>query len=152
MQRIVGHDVNVESVAHLDGIPKIRNILRVEESGLLLFALAVLVVGGVLIGQALARAVSAGAADLPTWRAIGADRSIAVTRAGDARVDHRRRRRRRPARPSRSLLSARFPISQARRFDLHVGYHADWFVLGARRARRAHRGDRDRDSCRRSGR
>ena len=27
MQRIVGHDVNVESVEQLDGIPKIRNIL-----------------------------------------------------------------------------------------------------------------------------
>ena len=28
------------------------------------------------------------------------------------------------------LLSARFPISQARRFDLDLGYHADWVVLG----------------------
>src|SRR5207245_10547132 len=27
------------------------------------------------------------------------------------------------------LLSERFPIGQARRYDLHVGYHADWFVL-----------------------
>jgi hypothetical protein len=129
MQRIVGHPVNVESVEQLDGIPKIRNIMRVEESGLLLFALAVLIVGGVLIGQALARAVTAGAADLPTWRAIGADRKTAVNAlmipafltagvgilvgAGVA-----------------VALSARFPISHARRFDLHLGYHADWFVLG----------------------
>jgi hypothetical protein len=28
------------------------------------------------------------------------------------------------------LLSARFPISQARRYDLDLGYHADWLVLG----------------------
>src|SRR4029077_3668165 len=78
VQGIVGHPVNVEDFGQLVGLPKVKNILGVEEDGLLLFALAVLLVGGVLIGQALARAVSAGAADLPTWRAIGADRSIAV--------------------------------------------------------------------------
>ena len=27
-------------------------------------------------------------------------------------------------------LSPRFPISQARRYDLDLGVHADWFVLG----------------------
>ena len=78
VERIVGHPVNVESFADLVGLPKVANILRVERAGLLLFALAVLIVGGVLIGQALARAVSAGAADLTTWRAIGADRRMAV--------------------------------------------------------------------------
>jgi len=129
VQHIVGHPANVEDFGQLVGLPKTKNILRVEEDGLLLFALAVLLVGGVLIGQALARAVSAGAAELPTWRAIGADRSIAVralllpaavtaavgaaTCVGVAIV-----------------LSARFPISQARRYDLDVGTHADWFVLG----------------------
>ena len=129
VERIVGHPVNVESFSQLQGIPKIRNILRVEEQGLLLFALAVLVVGGVLVGQALARAVSAGAADMPTWRAIGADRSIAI------------RALTLPALVSAGAgvlvavavaigLSERFPISQARRFDLDVGYHADWLVLG----------------------
>ena len=63
--RIAGHPVNVESDSQLAGLPKIRNILRIEEEGLLLFALAVLAVGGVLVGQALARAVSAGG---PTCR------------------------------------------------------------------------------------
>src|SRR5256885_16187443 len=29
-----------------------------------------------------------------------------------------------------TALSERFPIGQARRYDLHVGYHADWVVLG----------------------
>ena len=129
IQRIVGHQVNVEDFGLLVGVPKTRNILRVEEDGLLLFALAVLVVGGVLIGQALARAVGAGAADMPTWRAIGADRGIAIRAlvlpafvtaavgavAGTAVA---------------IALSARFPIGQARRYDLDVGYHADWFVLG----------------------
>jgi ABC-type antimicrobial peptide transport system permease subunit len=129
VDRIMGHPVNVESFAQLLGLPKVANIMRVERSGLLLFALAVLIVGGVLIGQALARAVSAGAADLMTWRAIGADRRMAVralslpalltafmgavTAAGIA-----------------IALSPRFPISQARRYDLDVGVHADWFVLG----------------------
>ncbi len=129
VQRIVGHPANVEDFASLVGLPKIRNILRVEEDGLLLFALAVLVVGGVLIGQALARAVSAGAADLATWRAIGADRGI----ARQALVL--------PATATAAVgtatglgvaiaLSPRFPISQARRYDLDVGVHADWSVLG----------------------
>jgi hypothetical protein len=129
VQRIVGHPVNVEDFGQLVGLPKVKNILRIEEDGLLLFALAVLIVGGVLIGQALARAVSAGAADLPTWRAIGADRDIAV------------RALMMPAVLTAAIgaatgvvvalaLSARFPISQGRRYDLDVGYHADWVVLG----------------------
>lgn len=129
VNRIVGHPENVETFAQLVGLPKVANILRVEQDGLLMFALAVLVVGGVLIGQALARAVNAGAADLPTWRALGADRGIAmralvlpagltalvgvVTTIGVA-----------------VALSERFPISHARRYDLSVGLHADWVVLG----------------------
>src|SRR4029077_3815340 len=129
LERIVGHEVNVESIDDLFGIPKVRTIMRVEQSGLLLFALAVLIVGGVLVGQALARAVTAGAADLPTWRAIGANRGMAVRAlvmpafitagvgilAGAAVIVG---------------LSERFPIGQARRDDLHVGYHVDWLVLG----------------------
>ena len=129
VQRIAGHPVNVEDFGQLVGLPKVKNIFRVEQAGLLLFALAVLLVGGVLIGQALARAVSAGAAELPTWRAIGADRNIAVR----ALVL--------PAGVTAAVgvvtslvvaiaLSERFPISQARQYDLDVGFHADWFVLG----------------------
>ncbi len=129
VERIIGHPVNVESFAQLLGIPKVRNLLRVEQDGLLLFALAVLVVGGVLIGQALARAVNASASELPTWRAIGADRGIAlralvapatVTAVVGATTG-----------VAVAIASSRqFPISQARRFDLDVGVHADWFVLG----------------------
>jgi hypothetical protein len=129
VERIVGHPVNVVSFAQLTGIPKIKNITRVERAGLLLFALAVLIGGGVLVGQALARAVNAGAADLPTWRAVGADGSIAIR----ALVY--------PATITAAVavvtgtgvaiaLSPRFPISQARRYDLDVGVHADWLVLG----------------------
>jgi hypothetical protein len=129
VDKIVGHPVNIESFAQLQGIPKTRNILRVERDGLLIFALAVLIVGGVLVGQALVRAVSAGAAELPTWRAIGADRRIAVR----ALVL--------PATLSAAVgavtglgvaivLSERFPIGVARRYDLDVGFHADWLVLG----------------------
>jgi ABC-type lipoprotein release transport system permease subunit len=129
MRRIVGHEVNIESFDDLFGIPKIRTTMRVEESGLLLFALAVLLVGGVLVGQALARAVTAGAADLPTWRAMGADGTMAVR----ALVM--------PAFLAAAVgvvtgavvtvaLSERFPIGVARRYDLHVGYHVDWLVLG----------------------
>jgi hypothetical protein len=129
LQRIVGHPTNVEDFGQLVGLPKVKNILRVEEDGLLLFALAVLVVGGVLIGQALARAVSAGAADLPTWRAIGADRGIAVRALilpaiGTAVVGAV------TGVIVAIALSPWFPISEGRRYDLDVGIHADWDVLG----------------------
>jgi hypothetical protein len=129
VQRIVGHPVNVEAFADLVGLPKIERILRVEEDGLLLFALAVLLVGGVLVGQALARAVVGAATDLATWRALGADRRIAVRAliipaAGSAVVGMV------TSIGVAIALSSRFPISDARRYDLHVGTHADWFVLG----------------------
>jgi ABC-type antimicrobial peptide transport system permease subunit len=130
MRRILGHEVNIENIDDLFGITKIRTIMRVEETGLLLFALAVLLVGGVLVGQALARAVTAGAGDLATWRAMGADRGMAVRAlvmpafltAGVGIV---------VGVAVAIALSERFPIGQARRYDLHVGYHADWAVLGA---------------------
>ena len=128
VQRIVGHPVNVASASDLFGLPKLKNIMRVERDGLLLFALAVLIGGGVLVGQALARAVNAGAADLDTWRALGADRKTAIR----AMVL--------PATITAAVavvvgagvaiaLSPRFPISDARRYDLDVGLHADWMVL-----------------------
>ena len=92
MQRIVGHEVNVESFDDLFGIPKIRTIMRVEESGLLLFALAVLIVGGVLVSQALARAVTARCG---RRRDVARDRCRprhGGTSPDDARVPRRRRR------------------------------------------------------------
>ena len=90
--------------------------------------LAVLIGAGALVGQALVRAVSAGGADLTTWRALGADRRVA------------RRALVIPATITAVvgaitgvlvavLLSPRFPIALVRQFDLDVGFHADWLVL-----------------------
>ena len=73
--------------------------------------------------------MTAAGADLPTWRALGADRRIAVR----ALVL--------PAMVTAVAgvvsgfgvavaLSERFPIGLARDFDLDPGVHADWFVLG----------------------
>lgn len=128
VQRVVGLPVNVASSGDIFGLTKLRDVSNIEQSGLLLFALAVIIGAGVLVGQALVRAVSAGAADLPTWRSIGADRSIVV----------------------RSLvaptivtvvvggvtsflvavaLSPRFPIAITRRYELDRGFHVDWTVL-----------------------
>jgi hypothetical protein len=126
---ILGHPVNVEDSADLYGIRKARNVTDFEGDGLLLFALAALVGGGVLVGQALVRAVSASAGDLPTWRAIGADRRLAMS----ALVL--------PSFASACVggvvcvavaiaLSSRFPLGTARDYDLDLGTHADWFVLG----------------------
>ncbi len=77
--------MNVEDTYDLYGIRKALNVTDLERDGLLLFALAALIGGGVLVGQALVRAVSASAADLPTWRAMGADRPLAVACARRAR-------------------------------------------------------------------
>ena len=71
VEAIVGHPVNIENTEDLFGIRSMRKISDVEQGALVLFAIAVLVGGGVLVGQALVRAVTAGAADLPTWRASG---------------------------------------------------------------------------------
>src|SRR5262249_42786128 len=112
----------------LFGLRQDKQIANVERYGLLLFALGVVLAGFALVGQALVRSVSAGASDLDTWRAIGADRSIAST----AMVL--------PALLAAAVgaitsivvaiaLSPRFPIAHVRRFDTDIGYHADWTVL-----------------------
>ena len=71
--------MNIENVEDLFGIRSMRKISDVERGALVLFAVAVLVGGGVLVGQALVRAVRAGAADLMTWRALGVDNRTAIT-------------------------------------------------------------------------
>jgi len=129
VQRIVGRPVNVESGTDLLRLRQTRNIAGIERDGLLLFALAVVVVGGVLVGQALVRAVSAGGADADTWRALGADRSLMIVAmtvptflvaAAGAIV----------AVIVAIALSPRLPIGSTRRIDIDIGVHADWPVLG----------------------
>ena len=127
-QRVTGVPTNVESVEDIYGLRKLRRVTSVERNGLLLFALAVLIGAGVLVGQALVRAVAAGAADLPTWRALGADRKIAsrvlvapvvvVVAVGALTTI-----------AVAVALSPRFPIATIREYELDVGIHADWFVL-----------------------
>ena len=134
MNRILGHPVNVEDTSELYGIRKAVNVTDLERDGLLLFALAALIGGGVLVGQALVRAVSASAADLPTWRAMGADRPLAIRALViPASVTARRRRRDAPSVVA-VALSSRFPLGTARDYDLDLGTHADWFVLGIARS------------------
>jgi hypothetical protein len=129
MTKIVGHPVNVESTQDLDGLRKAKDVTGVEREGLLLFALAVVLGGGVLVGQALVRAVTAGAADLPTWRAMGTDNATIVptlalptlVTVGGAVLT---------TVVTAIALSSRFPLGLGRTYDLDVGFHADWLVLG----------------------
>jgi ABC-type lipoprotein release transport system permease subunit len=129
VERTLGGPTNVVHGPEIFGTKKLHNIAHVERAGLLLFALTVLLGAGVLVGQALVRAVAAGAGDLPTWRAIGADRTTAVPAmvlpsvvsgaiAAVATV------------ATALALSPRFPIGFTRRFELDPGVHADWMVLG----------------------
>jgi ABC-type lipoprotein release transport system permease subunit len=129
VQRVIGRPINVDKGSTLFGVGKVREVGDVEERGLLLFAVAVLIGAGALVGQALVRAVSAGAADLPTLRAMGADRGVVVralvlptlvTAAVGAVT----------AVVLAIALSPRFPIALTRRYELDIGFHADWLVLG----------------------
>ncbi|MGZ8766235.1 MAG: ABC transporter permease, partial [Acidimicrobiia bacterium] len=106
-----------------------RDTTELEARGLWLFALAVLIGGGTLVGQALVRAVTARAGDLETLQAMGAaDHTLAtglvlpavVTAVVAAVVTF----------GLAVALSARFPIGVARRYDLDPGVHVDWTVLG----------------------
>lgn len=128
VDQILGHPVNVENADDLFGLRQIRNRSDVEGNGLRLFAAAVMIGAGALVGQALVRAVGSGAADLRTWRSMGTDNKLAV-RAMVA-----------PALLAAVvgavttivvavLLSPRFPIGYTRQFELDVGFHADWLVL-----------------------
>lgn len=128
VQEIVGHPVNVERGVDLLGIDKIQNVTDVERDGLLLFAFAVVLGGGVLVGQALVRAVTASAAQLDAWRAMGADRRLAIVGmtvpallAALAGVV--------VAFAVAVALSPRFPIGLGRRYDLDVGVHVDALVV-----------------------
>jgi hypothetical protein len=128
VQEIVGRSVNVERGSDLLGLRQVANLADVERNGLLLFALATLLGGGVLVGQALVRSVTAGAADAPSWRAMGANQAMLVrgmvlpativAAAGAVTTV-----------VVAIALSSRFPIGTARRYDLDVGTHADWTVL-----------------------
>jgi ABC-type lipoprotein release transport system permease subunit len=128
VQRVAGRPINVESSDELFGLRQLRHVASVERDGLLLFALAVIVGAGVLVGQALVRAVTAGASDLPTWRAMGADRPVIVRAlVGPALV---------PALVGAVTsiafaiaLSPRFPIAVIRRYELDIGIHTDWAVI-----------------------
>jgi hypothetical protein len=128
VERITGKPINIERAADLFGTRQMKSIANVERTGLLLFALAVIVGAGALVGQALVRAVASGAADVATWRAVGADRRIVrralvlpatVTAVVGALTGI----------AVAILLSPRFPIALLRKWDLDVGFHADWRVL-----------------------
>jgi hypothetical protein len=128
VQRITGTPTNIIDL--VGETRQARDTTDLESRGLWLFALAVLLGGGTLVGQALARSVTAGASDLPTWQAMGADSKTLTT----ALVL--------PATMSAVVasavtlglavaLSSRFPIGIARRYDLDLGVHVDRTVLGA---------------------
>ena len=130
VEAIMGGPVNIESVEDMFGIRSMEKVAAIERGALVFFAVAVLLGGGVLVGQALVRAVTAGAADLPTWRALGFDHRMAVATIAI------------PATIAAVVgafaavgfalaLSPRFPVAFSRRFLLDTGVHADWVVLGA---------------------
>ena len=104
---------------------------RRGHDGLLLFALAV------LDRRRRARRPGTGARGQRRRRRprrpgarIGADRQHRDSRDGAPRTASRPRSASSSAVGVAIALSPRFPISQARRYDLDVGFHADWLVLG----------------------
>jgi hypothetical protein len=102
--------------------------LTIEQTALLLFALAVTAAGVVLLGQALARLVQASGGDAVTLSSLGATRpqavlTVAMPSLGVALV---------AAVTAVAVaigLSPRFPIGLARSIELNLGVHVDWLVL-----------------------
>lgn len=126
VQRITGLPINVENF--YDGVKKTESTTRLERDGLLLFALAVLIGGGALVGQALVRSVTGGVGDLSTWRAIGAERrelvsALVIPSLLPALVGAL------ASVVTAIALSPRFPIGLARNYELDIGLHADWVVI-----------------------
>ncbi len=127
--RIYGRDdIPVKDLS--DDIKRVQSSLDVERTALLLFAAAVALAAAVLVGQAFARSIRAGAAPVPALRAMGLGRgglvaglvaphllTVAVAVATTA--------------VTAVVLSSRFPIGLARTLDPAVGTHLDWGLLAA---------------------
>ncbi len=127
VEKITGEPTNTINL--VDELRRARDTTTLEARGLWLFALAVVLGGGTLVGQALARAVTARASDLVTLQAMGADDEMLttglvlptlVTGVVASLVGF----------GVAVALSGRFPIGVARRYDLDLGIHLDWAVLG----------------------
>ena len=109
---------------------RVTNGTDLERSGLLLFALAVVLAGLVIVGQALTRSVRAAGDDVPTLAALGfsrGDRALALALPHVVSVA--------VAVATSALLaiglSSRFPIGLGRRVDPDVGWHLDLPVIAA---------------------
>jgi hypothetical protein len=107
---------------------RVNTTINVEQSALVLLALAVLAAGLVLVGQMLGRSASTIRADAPALRAIGMTRRDLATAgakshafvavgAGIAAV------------VTAIVASRWFPVGLAGRVDPDRGTHADWLVL-----------------------
>ena len=93
VQRVTGRPTNVERGSDLFGVRQLTKVADIVRNGLLLFALAVIIGAGVLVGQALVRAVSSRRhrpLDVARARVRPADRGT-----GNRRADGNRGRRRR---------------------------------------------------------
>ncbi len=159
VQRVAHQTINVERAGDILGTRKAQSVTGVEEDGLLIFALAALVGGAVLVGQALVRARHRGRrrpSHLARHRGGPPDRR---SRDGSPGADHRTRRGRhwrrrgdrdlvalsdrgRPpvrARPGNAcrLAGARGCCARARRTRARSGVARGGVAHRAPRARRA---------------
>jgi ABC-type antimicrobial peptide transport system permease subunit len=108
---------------------RVNTTLNVEQSALVLLALAVFAAGLVLVGQMLARSAATIRTDAPVLRAIGMTRRELATAgakahgfvaigSGIAAV-------------ITAIIASRwFPVGLAGRVDPDRGMHADWLVIG----------------------
>lgn len=124
--RIMGSSIPVEDLA--ENSKRVTNGTQLEASGLVLFAVAVVAAGVVLLGQALVRSVRSGASPAPTLSTMGMTRaqvaasmampyllaSVAAIVVGAA---------------SAIAGSWWFPIGLARQLDPDLGIHLDWPVI-----------------------
>jgi hypothetical protein len=126
--RITGDDT-IPLTAVRDAQLRVERSTTVEAVALLLFAVVLLVATVVIVGQALARLVRAGAGDVPALRAMGMSPPTLVAGlavpglmvAVVAAVG---------AVGLAVVLSPQVPIGMARTFDLHPGIKLDLPVIG----------------------
>jgi ABC-type lipoprotein release transport system permease subunit len=133
--RTLRHDVNTDlarGTPVLDALAAARRVsttLDVESTALLLLAVAILLGGGILVAQVLARSASTIADDARTLRALGMSRQHLGIATGLSHLI--------PALVAAPVTfvvalvaSARFPVGLGRQIDPDVGYHVDWTIIG----------------------
>jgi hypothetical protein len=124
------HVANGTPVLDLRAVQRrVDTTINVEQSALLLLAIAVAATGLVLVGQMLGRSASTIRSDVPALRAIGMTRRDLASAGAQAHIFVAIGAALGVL--TTAIVASRwFPVGLAGRVDPDRGLHADWLVLG----------------------